>query len=203
MPARRPARSSGRRKSRASASSTTAPIWTPFREALREAGYIDGQTIAFEYRAADGNPARLAAAAAELARLPVDLIATYGTPAEPRRQGRHVDDPDRHDLGRRSGAGRPGAKPRASGRQRHRQHHPVAGPRRRSGCSSSRRSFRRRARGALLWNPDNVSNGVILEQLRSAAPGLGLDVHRRRGAHRQRSRRRVCRSWRASGPMWF
>ena len=56
-------------------------IWTPFRDALREAGYIDGQTIAFETRAADGDPGRLAAAAAELAQLPVDLIATYGTPA--------------------------------------------------------------------------------------------------------------------------
>jgi putative ABC transport system substrate-binding protein len=27
---------------------------------------------------------------------------------------------------------------------------------------------------ALLWNPDNVSNGVILEQMRAAAPQLGL-----------------------------
>jgi putative ABC transport system substrate-binding protein len=30
------------------------------------------------------------------------------------------------------------------------------------------------ARVALLWNPDNVSNNVILEQLSAAAPGLGL-----------------------------
>jgi len=56
-------------------------IWKPFRDGLREAGYSEGQTIAFETRAADGNPDRLSAAAAELARLPVDLIATYGTPA--------------------------------------------------------------------------------------------------------------------------
>src|SRR5689334_468163 len=56
-------------------------MWKPFRDALREAGYIEGQTIAFETRAADGNPNRLTVAAAELARLPVNLIATYGTPA--------------------------------------------------------------------------------------------------------------------------
>src|SRR3954466_14693983 len=56
-------------------------IWKPFRDALREAGYIDGQTIAFETRVADGNPERLTAAAAELAQLPVALIAPYGTPA--------------------------------------------------------------------------------------------------------------------------
>ena len=30
------------------------------------------------------------------------------------------------------------------------------------------------ARVALLWNPDNVSKLVILEQLRDAAPALGL-----------------------------
>src|SRR3954469_24043301 len=57
------------------------PIWAPSRDALREAGYIDGQSIVFETRAADGNPGRLTAAAAELVQLPVDLIATYGTPA--------------------------------------------------------------------------------------------------------------------------
>jgi len=34
-----------------------------------------------EYRAAEGKPDRLAAAAAELVRLPVDVIATFGTPA--------------------------------------------------------------------------------------------------------------------------
>ena len=27
---------------------------------------------------------------------------------------------------------------------------------------------------ALLWNPDNVSNSVILDQMRTSAPGLGL-----------------------------
>jgi putative ABC transport system substrate-binding protein len=30
------------------------------------------------------------------------------------------------------------------------------------------------ARVALLWNPDNVSNSMILDQLRAAAPALGL-----------------------------
>ena len=52
------------------------PLWEHFRQALREAGYIDGRTIAFETRAAGSKPDRLAAAAAELVRLPVDVIAT-------------------------------------------------------------------------------------------------------------------------------
>jgi putative ABC transport system substrate-binding protein len=54
--------------------------WDPFRRGLRDHGYVEGRTIGFEYRIAEGAPDRLAAAATELAQLPVDLIATYGTP---------------------------------------------------------------------------------------------------------------------------
>jgi putative tryptophan/tyrosine transport system substrate-binding protein len=58
-----------------------APMWQPFRQALREFGYVEGQNIAYEYRYGEGAPDRLAIGAAELVRRPVDLIATYGTPA--------------------------------------------------------------------------------------------------------------------------
>jgi putative tryptophan/tyrosine transport system substrate-binding protein len=51
----------------------------PFRKALRELGYVEGQNIAYEYRYGEGAPDRLAAVAA--VRHPVDLIATYGTQA--------------------------------------------------------------------------------------------------------------------------
>jgi hypothetical protein len=57
------------------------PDWDAFREELHELNYIVGQNIAFEYRRADGMPDRLAAAARELAQIPVDVIAVYGTPA--------------------------------------------------------------------------------------------------------------------------
>jgi putative ABC transport system substrate-binding protein len=58
-----------------------APMWQPFRQALRGLGYIEGQNIAYEHRYGEGAPDRLATVAAELVRRPVDLIATYGTPA--------------------------------------------------------------------------------------------------------------------------
>ena len=58
-----------------------APMWQAFRQALRELGYVEGQNIAYEYRYGEGAPDRLATAVAELVRRPVDLIATYGTPA--------------------------------------------------------------------------------------------------------------------------
>jgi putative ABC transport system substrate-binding protein len=57
-----------------------APMWQAFRQALRELGYIEGQNIAYEYRYGEGEPDRLATAAAELVRRPVDVIATFGTP---------------------------------------------------------------------------------------------------------------------------
>ena len=47
-----------------------AAMWDPFRQALRDLGYVEGQNIKFEYRFAEGVPARLTAAATELARLP-------------------------------------------------------------------------------------------------------------------------------------
>ena len=58
-----------------------APIWDHFRQGLREAGYVEGQNLAIEYRSADGQPDRLAVAARELVAIPVDVIAVYGTAA--------------------------------------------------------------------------------------------------------------------------
>ena len=56
------------------------PLWEHFRRGMRDFGFIEGQTVAYEYRVSDGKPERVTAAATELAALPVDLIATYGTP---------------------------------------------------------------------------------------------------------------------------
>ncbi len=52
-----------------------------FREALREAGYIEGQTVRLEVRSAEGRAALLPEKAAELVRLKVDIIVTSLTPA--------------------------------------------------------------------------------------------------------------------------
>ncbi len=57
-----------------------APMWHSFRQALREFGYVEGQTVNYEYRYSEGVPDRLAAAVGELVRRPVDLIAVFGTP---------------------------------------------------------------------------------------------------------------------------
>jgi putative ABC transport system substrate-binding protein len=45
-----------------------------FRQGLKEAGFIEGQNVTVEYRAAENDPGRLRALAAEFARRPVAVI---------------------------------------------------------------------------------------------------------------------------------
>ena len=52
-----------------------------FRQGLRDHGYIDGDTVALEYRSAEGRDERFPGLAAELVQLSVSLILTRGTPA--------------------------------------------------------------------------------------------------------------------------
>jgi putative ABC transport system substrate-binding protein len=51
------------------------------RAGLRELGYVEGKNLAIEYRFADDRYERLAALAAELVALKVDVLLTGGTPS--------------------------------------------------------------------------------------------------------------------------
>ena len=53
----------------------------PFRELLRDLGYLDGRSIQFETRAAEGQVSRLPDLAEELVRSKVDIIVASPTPA--------------------------------------------------------------------------------------------------------------------------
>jgi putative ABC transport system substrate-binding protein len=59
-------------------SSGWSPWTTAFEHRLRELGWIEGRTIAIEYRWADGRSERFAEIATELVRLKVDVIVTAG-----------------------------------------------------------------------------------------------------------------------------
>ena len=59
---------------------TTYISWTPaFVERLSELGWIEGRTVAIEYRWSEGRPERVAEIAAEFARQKVDVIVAYGS----------------------------------------------------------------------------------------------------------------------------
>jgi ABC-type uncharacterized transport system substrate-binding protein len=58
-----------------------ADFWRLFREAMQDLGYIEGQSIRYEFRSDEGQLSRLPELAAELVRLKVDLIVTWFTPA--------------------------------------------------------------------------------------------------------------------------
>jgi ABC-type uncharacterized transport system substrate-binding protein len=60
--------------------SAYARLIEAFRRGMRDLGYIEGRNLAIEYRYAGDNHERLAALAAELVRMEVDVIVSHGTP---------------------------------------------------------------------------------------------------------------------------
>jgi putative ABC transport system substrate-binding protein len=52
-----------------------------FKQGLRELGYVEGQNIVVDQRHAAGRAEKLPELAAELVRLPADVIVVYGVPA--------------------------------------------------------------------------------------------------------------------------
>ena len=152
-----------------------SPRWNAFRHRLRDLGYLEGENIAFDYAYGDGVPERLAEAAATLVRRPVDVIVTFGTPASlAAKQATttipivmiSIGDPVRAGLV--PSLARPGGNITGN---------TILGP----DVGAKRLQILKEAiptvsRVAFLWNPENASNVLQFEEVRAAAPTLGVTV---------------------------
>jgi len=150
-------------------------IWDNFRQGLRDLGYIEGQSIVIEYRSAEGKVDRLNQAARELASLPVNVIAVAGSTAARAAQRATstipivmiaIGDPVR--AGFAASLARPGGNMTGTS---------VLNP----DLIAKRLEIMKECipgadRMAFLWNPDNNSNLVFLEELIIAVPALGLKL---------------------------
>jgi ABC-type uncharacterized transport system substrate-binding protein len=152
-----------------------APMWQSFRQALRELGYVEGQSVNYEYRYSEGVPDRLATVVGELVRRPVDLIATYGTPPTEAAKAATttipivmigVGDPVRAGLV--ASLARPGGNLTGNTVLS-----PDLGPKR---LQILREAIAGVTRVAFLVNPNNVSHVATLAELKLAAPPAGMTV---------------------------
>src|SRR5437870_1035854 len=64
----------------ATTSAAQSQLTAAFVQRLRELGWIEGRTVAIEYRWAEGRSERFAEFAAEFVRLKVDVILVHNTP---------------------------------------------------------------------------------------------------------------------------
>ena len=146
-----------------------------FRQGLRELGYIEGQSIAVEYRFASGKIERYPGLAAELVRLKVDVIVAPATPQALAAKQATSSIPIVFALVADAvGAGLITNFARPAGN--------ITGLTSSSAELGGKRlellkqMVSKAARVAVLYNPTDRSNVLILNQLRESAPTLGLSL---------------------------
>jgi putative ABC transport system substrate-binding protein len=142
---------------------------------LKEQGYVEGQDITIDYRFAGGRVGRLPELAAELARLKPDVIVTPGTPAS--QAAKHATSTipivfagvaDAVGAGLVANLARPGGN--------------VTGL---TGISAELGGKRlellkqvvpKASRVAVLYNPADRANVLVLKDLQESAPALSLTL---------------------------
>ena len=156
-------------------SSGPSPELDAFRQGLREFGYIEGQNIAVEYRFASGQVERLPDLAAELVRLKPDVIVAPATPASlAAKQATGTIPIVFAGVADAVGAGLIANLARPDGN--------VTGL---TSISAElggkrlellKRLVNNASRVAVLYNPADRSNVLLLKELQEAAPALTLTL---------------------------
>lgn len=147
----------------------------PFRQGLRELGYIENQNITIEYRWGDGRDERLDRFASELISLRIDLLVTHGALATLAAKRASATIPitcfacgDLISTGLVANLARPGGNvtgltvlaPEASGKR----------------VELLKEAVPRLTRLAVLWNSDNPVSRPELKETEAAAKSAGLQL---------------------------
>lgn len=147
----------------------------PFRDGLRELGYIEGQNIIIEYRWAEGKYERFPTLIRELIDLKVDVMVTAGTPAALAVKTAATSVPlvmaavgDPVGTGIVASLKRPGGNitglsgmaPDLEGKR----------------LELLREFVPKLSRVAVFWNPANAFNPAAMMQARAAADVLRIDL---------------------------
>ena len=148
----------------------------PFRQGLRELGYVEGKNIVIEYRFAEGKFDRLPDLAAELVELKVDLIVANVTQASLAAKGatrtipivmQGVSDPV--GTGLVASLARPGANVTGTSAMSAE----VVG----KSLELLKEVVPKLSRVAVLWNPNNaIFQAQMLRETQVAAGPLALDL---------------------------
>ena len=158
------------------ATSSARSQWVAaFVQRLHELGWIEGRTVAIEYRWAEGRSERFAEIAAEFVRLKVDVIVTYATPpAIAAKKATAVIPIVSAVMGDPVGAGLVASLARPEGN--------VTGLSNQSADLAGKRVELLREvvpglrRLAVLANVSNPVSGVEMGEVQASAKALGLDV---------------------------
>ena len=147
----------------------------PFTQGLRELGYVEGKNLVIEWRSAEGKTERLLDLAADLVRLKVDVLATAGTPASQAAQKATTTIPIvMINLGDPVGTGlvkslaRPGGNGTAVSNIT-----TDLGPKR---LEMLRGMVPKLTHVAVLVNPVNAGNTLLLKNVQAAAQRVGVTI---------------------------
>jgi ABC-type uncharacterized transport system substrate-binding protein len=152
-----------------------ANLVTPFREGLRDLGYVEGQNIVIEYRWAEGKYERFPALIAELLAQRVEVIVTAGTPASLAVKKATASIPlvmvavgDPVSTGLVASLARPGGNITGI----HSTIEGLEGKR----LELLREVIPKLSHVAVLWNPENPTLLTYLKEMRAAAQVLGIKL---------------------------
>ncbi len=152
-----------------------------FSLALRELGYIEGRTVALEYRYLDGRYEGVPAVLSEILRLNVNVIVAHGTPAAVAAKQAAgavpivmVEVGDPVGMGLVPSLAKPGGNLTGVSQV---VAHEIYGKQ----LQMLTELIPGLSHVALLWNPGNLSQSAVVRQTQAGATALGLNAPSKSG----------------------